>query len=165
MEKYPEMIELLRGDETNLHREGHCYDLRVPIAHPGTYHIICNVDGRRVLGSPFVMLISQDPDLVAQQAAREQEKATLLNVERMQEMEQKLDERASAEGTKIEQSAKQEKQAQTRIRALERLRKTQNELRQKVKREKTTKEKRVGGGFLVKFDARPPPKRRIETSA
>lgn len=57
-------------------------------------------------------------------------------------------------GGKTATPSTMDKAAVVRQRALERLRKTQAELRQKIKREKTKKEKRVGGGFLVKFENR-----------
>ncbi|CAD7940814.1 unnamed protein product [Amoebophrya sp. A120] len=137
-------------------------DVLIPKA--GEYHILCLVDGQRILGTPFVMDVLENPALLQQGVEKAAARSHELEEERIAKVNEEIQTPTMAKpaaplfpgGSKEAQGPQDAatKAALVRQRALERLRKTQSELRAKIKREKTKKEKRVGGGFLVKFENR-----------
>ncbi|CAD7956928.1 unnamed protein product [Amoebophrya sp. A25] len=157
VELYPEMVTLCLGREATMEfsEDTGEYILRTgELPRAGVYHVLCAVDGQRVLGSPFVMQLDEEPSVQvasADEGGTRERPAVDEGVAASPPQEDVVPLQPSAEEPPRPSA---EKVAIVRARALERLRKTQNELRQRIKREKTKKEKRVGGGFLVQFDTR-----------
>lgn len=190
VERYPGLAEVARGTERTMVRSKNVYFFQISsMEEPGEYHVVCKVDGQRVLGSPFVFHVAGGAGAPPGGGQGQDEEDVLFHSSRrhgvhppvegvdttsagrvLVEGDTTTSSEEEAKAGALEQLAREQKSKReaflqkksrtgdrgqaVRLRALEVLRRKQEDILRYRRAEKTKKEKRVGGGFLIEFAKR-----------